>query len=315
MKQIKTFTFLLSSLLLIGCVSSVSNSSFNSDSQPSSSLTSNNTSISSENLPQFLITFISNAEVSIEPILTSYLTLPPHVNNDPYVLEAWYYERDFTNVVIFPLTVTENITIYAHWVTSSSGLNYRLNSNNDGYIVESYAGNAYQVAIPNFYEGLAIKELGDYVFYENGSLISVSLPNSLTKIGFAAFKNATSIETISLPSSLQIIAGDAFSGASNLKNINLDATSLTTIASNAFEGTTLSSITLPNSITELDSRSFANISTLTSVTILATTPPLVFPSSFDSTNSNLKIYVPQTALSSYQTSSYWSPYINKLHSI
>ncbi len=294
-----------------------------STSTPSSSeppTTSTSTPISSETpstepMEVFLVTFVTNAPTTIAPLITNYLASPPLITNEPYVLEAWYFDAAFTNIVVFPYQVTHDITLYAHWVESSPGLNYALNNTGTGYVIESYSGNAYQVLIPAYINSLPVVEIGAYAFYENGAVTSVLLPETLTKIGYAAFKNMPGLMSIELPTSLRIIASDAFSGAVKLTTINFAETALEEIGANAFENTKLTGITLPSTIKELGARTFANVTTLHSVTILATTPPVCFHSTFDNANLTLKIYVPASALNAYLASPYWKSYWQIINAI
>ena len=58
------------------------------------------------------------------------------------------------------------------------------------------------------------------------SLSKITLPNKLTKIGWAAFQDCTMLNSISLPSSLIEIGLFAFDGCENLKQIIIDTYNL-----------------------------------------------------------------------------------------
>ncbi|MGX9340622.1 leucine-rich repeat domain-containing protein [Mycoplasma sp. 128] len=67
------------------------------------------------------------------------------------------------------------------------------------------------------------------------------------------------IENIILPASLQKIGDRAFYNVSALKNVDFSkATSLSSIGSNAFEGTSIENIQLPESLTQIGSEAFEN---------------------------------------------------------
>lgn len=276
-------------------------------SETSSQSSNPSSSASSVSFPSFTVTFVTNATATLSPVTTSVIDFPPAVSNDPYMLEGWYLDAGLTQVVVFPYTVTAAVTLYAKWIEGTPGINFQINASSNGYIAESYGGNATQIAIPASYQGLPVVELGAYLFYDNGAITSVGLPSTLKTIGYGAFKNAVGLTSIVLPNSVTDLASDAFAGATNLATISF-STSLFVIGNNAFENTKLSNIQLPASLTEINARSFANNALLQSVTLLGTNPPLRFPSSFENCHSALRFRVPSQALATYQADSSWSAF-------
>lgn len=98
-------------------------------------------------------------------------------------------------------------------------------------------------------------------------LTSVTLPNTITTIGSAAFGNCSRLSTITIPNSVTSIGDGAFEYCSELTSITL-SDSLTAINTWAFYGCTgLASITIPNSVTLIDYDAFRNCTGLTSVTL------------------------------------------------
>ncbi len=326
--RIKSLSIMMITLLLVSCGSAssldstpissptsgetsdsapISTTSVTTQSDITSQLPSEATSIPTTSHPAFIVSFVTNATATLDPVTTSYLEFPPSVTNDPLVLEGWYLDAAFTQVVTFPYRVTSNVTLYAKWITGTSGFNYIINSQSNGYIVDSYAGNAIQVVIPASHQGLPVVELGAYLFYENGSLIQVTIPSTVQLIGYAAFKHATSLTSISIPNSVTHIDSDAFSGAANLSTMTL-SNSLQVIGNNAFEGTKITTITLPSTLSEIHARAFADNPLLQTVNLNGLTPPLRFPSSFENCHANLRYKVLSSALNTYQTNEYWQAY-------
>jgi hypothetical protein len=265
--------------------------------------------------PQYLVTFITNCDTELDPIMTSYIETMPLLENGDLTLEGWFFDDVFTQYVNFPLFVDHAMTLYAHWITASEGFFYTPTLDGLGYIVESYVGNATSIALPATYNSKPVLEIGEYLFYNNGSLISIVLPSQLKTIGLAAFKNATSLTSIVLPSTVTTIGADAFSGAIALASVNFSA-SLQTIGNNAFEWcASLTAVDLPANLTDINTRAFADNDALTSVTLRALTPPLRFDSSFANTPSGLRYYVPSSVLSTYRQNAYWSAYADVILSI
>ena len=63
--------------------------------------------------------------------------------------------------------------------------------------------------------------IDDYAFSECSSLTSITIPNSITSIGYYAFYGCSSLTSITIPNSVTSIGEDAFRGCSSLESITL----------------------------------------------------------------------------------------------
>jgi len=98
------------------------------------------------------------------------------------------------------------------------------------------------------------------------SLTSVTIPDSVTSIGYGAFRNCTSLKSVIIPSSVTEIGQNAFSRCTGLTSVTIPS-GVTSIKDCAFEScTSLTSITIPSSVTEIGQNAFSNCTRLTSVT-------------------------------------------------
>ena len=151
--------------------------------------------------------------------------------------------------------------------------------------VTSIGNNAFQgcsgltsVTIPN-----SVTSIEDYAFSGCSGLTSITIPNSVSIINEHAFASCSKLTTLKLPDNLQLIKKETFSGCRKLKSVTIPAT-VEVIYQNAFNG----------------------CNSLESVKVLAETPPFLYDNSFS--NYNIPLYVPESAIEAYQTTSPWSKF-------
>lgn len=111
-----------------------------------------------------------------------------------------------------------------------------------------------------------VTTLGYAVFRDCESLTRVTLPEGLAEIGTYAFHNCTQLETINLPDGLTKIGQCAFYGCRSLERIVLPDT-VTEIAARAFVATGLREIAIPDSVQVLGERIFGDCARLSSFTV------------------------------------------------
>lgn len=185
--------------------------------------------------------------------------------------------------------------------------------------------------------------IGEHAFYECSTLTSISIPDSITKIGTAAFgESLTSVYITDLAAWCAIQFSDASANplfhAGNLYLNNELVTDLvipegiTAINSYAFGmWSGLTSVTMPDSVTTIGNHAFYSCSALTTATIGSgvtkigdyvflgcaaltkiyckpTTPPTLGASVFSWIAANATIYVPSASVETYQAATNWSSY-------
>ena len=155
-------------------------------------------------------------------------------------------------------------------------LYYKITSNSDMTVILSKAeSSAQNVEIPKYViingEKYAVTEIGSEVFDNmyppyNG-LKSIIIPNSVTTIGYAAFRSCEKLKSLTIPNSVTSIGSSSFSGCSGLTSLTIP-NSVTSIGNYAFSGCSgLTSLTIPNSVTSIGESAFYGCSGLTSLTI------------------------------------------------
>ena len=116
--------------------------------------------------------------------------------------------------------------------------------------------------IPN-----SVTSIGWYAFKGCTGLTSIEIPNSVTSIGWDAFSGCTGLTSIEIPNSVTSIEGSAFYGCTGLTSVEIP-NSVTSIGSHAFRYCTgLTSVVIPNSVTTIGNEAFEDCTGLTSVFI------------------------------------------------
>lgn len=133
--------------------------------------------------------------------------------------------------------------------------------------IQKYIGTADEAIIPREIEGKEVVTIGSRAF-ENSTVRTILLPDTLKSIGERAFLQCTALESIDLSmSSMTQIGKYAFYGCSALRNVTF-GDNITRIADYAFyKCISLEKAHLPKSLTTLGTGAFAYCTWLRSVTI------------------------------------------------
>lgn len=132
----------------------------------------------------------------------------------------------------------------------SGDFTYSVLSDNTAQIT-GYSGTAANLIVPDKLDGYTVTEIGKLCFSGNITLVSLKLPDTVTRIGTKAFAYCTNLASINYPLHLES-AGDYYNGGY------------------LFDGTRISSITVPEGVTELPSYVFQGAYMLTEVQLPTT---------------------------------------------
>lgn len=213
--------------------------------------------------------------------------------------------------------------------------------NENGYLFYTYNGTNYllgydgtdtELTLPANYNGQSY-EIYNYAFYKYSSLTRVTIPDSVTSIGYDAFAFCSSLASVTIGNSVTSIGSSAFYDCTSLTSITI-GNNVTSIGSYAFRGCiSLASIVIPDSVTSIGLSSFGDCDILTSVTIgsgvtsignwafdgcssltlmtlRSTIPPTLGSSAIPSTIQ--EIHVPINSVTAYKTASGWSEFASKI---
>ena len=143
---------------------------------------------------------------------------------------------------------------------------YAINAKNEITITGRNLFSSSFLDIPSTIEGKIVTTIGKSAF-EDSSLKSITIPNSVTTIGEDAFENCYSLTSITIPDSVTTIGESAFRSCDSLISITIP-NSVTTIGEFAFGNcNSLKSITIPDSVISIGAYAFYDCDSLTSITI------------------------------------------------
>lgn len=161
-----------------------------------------------------------------------------------------------------------------------------------------------------------LKEIGDYAFYST-ALTSVNIPQSVSSIGKGSFSNCASLKSFTgryASDGGRILLKDdtvyAFA-PSGLTEYSIPD-GVKNIADNAFFSCSkMQYFTVPTSVKTVGAEAFRYCTSLKSMEFQPYTPPTAGNRMLDNTN-NCDIFVPKSALSTYQQANVWHGYASRI---
>lgn len=202
---------------------------------------------------QYTVTFVNEGQIIYQDTVdygssASYVGETPTKEDESgiyYVFREWDISLD---------CITDNVTATALYDDFMYGATYTLNSEENGYILSAYdytdvdPNNSMvrylDLKIPQTYNGLPIVEIGNDVFGNYKYLSSVTIPNTIEKIGDGAFANTQGFPCRNIK----------FQENSNLKYIGARAFSQ---LSTTHGTSTLFNLVIPKSVIEIGDYAFA----------------------------------------------------------
>lgn len=121
-------------------------------------------------------------------------------------------------------------------------------------ILYDYNGSGSSVVVPSGVTKIACRF--EEAFAERSDITSITIPEGVTEIGYAAFASCVALKEVKLPSTLKKLGAGAFWGCTSLEKVVIPA-GVTALEDQMFWGcTALKDVTLPASITSIDSLCF-----------------------------------------------------------
>ena len=179
-------------------------------------------------------------------------------------MEKWETDEDSSEAVKDKPEQKEDESPYQTGF-QSGGYTYYVQEDGSACIT-NYKGLGYVLNLPKELNGHAVKRIGRGAF-ANRSMVSITLPDTLTAIGDGAFERCSSLGSIKLPDGMTAIGDRAFSGCHSLRSIQLPA-GIKAIGDEAFDRcSSLDNVELPDTLIAIGDRAFGGCRSLQSMTI------------------------------------------------
>lgn len=110
-----------------------------------------------------------------------------------------------------PAPESDTTPVHTETETTTDETSFTYEIHNGGAVILSYKGTARHVAVPSQLDGHPVTAIGDSAF-KNTDVVSVTLPDTVTSVGWFAFYGCQSLKAVVIPASVSRIDYAAFDG-------------------------------------------------------------------------------------------------------
>lgn len=161
----------------------------------------------------------------------------------------------------------ENPFLCEFTLTDGSSVKIKDTNNTRNSLHNSYTS-PYRTTLQHAEIGKLCTYIDVGAFNNCSELTSITIPNSVIRIGASAFSACTSHTAVIIPESVTEICKGAFGYCSKLANVTIPE-SVTSIGEYAFEVCNFETVTIPSNITSIGNGTFSGCTKLTSIEIPA----------------------------------------------
>ena len=150
------------------------------------------------------------------------------------------------------------------FVLSDDGLSYRVAGM--GTCTDT------DIIIPEKYNDLPVTDIKDLAFENQTELQRVTIPSTVLRIGFSAFRFCYNLESVYIEQGVTVIEKEAFRDCGRLNNIHIPP-SVTAIRNAAFANCgTFTELTIPHSVKTIEDQAFSGCNALLKIEVKPANP-------------------------------------------
>ncbi|MBR3879193.1 MAG: leucine-rich repeat protein, partial [Clostridia bacterium] len=113
-----------------------------------------------------------------------------------YTFGGWYTDVELT--VPYLPEISSSVTIYAHWLEETKASDFTYDGA-DEYTILGYQGQGASITVPAYIGGKPVRRIIDGAFADNKTITDVVIPDTVNRIGYAAFAGCTALKNITVP--------------------------------------------------------------------------------------------------------------------
>lgn len=189
----------------------------------------------------------------------------PITSKEGYVFYGWYLDPELKfPFVAEPIIPAFTLHLYAKWEPSNHWI-YQVRENRIS--ITGFIGTPSVLEIPSVINNKIVSRIEEEAFLNYTSLTKVIIPDTVTYIGRAAFKDCNNLQEIILSNNIAEITKELFYGCSRLNKIDLPPM-IRLIGDGAFYGClNLQEVHFSNELVEIGENAFRNCEQLVSINL------------------------------------------------
>ena len=166
------------------------------------------------------------------------------------------------------------LTVYAGWTNEDDGQPFTWQAADgadptNGIEVTGYRGKRRYMVVPDLIDGYTVVGIADGAFEGNGTIVTASLPVTLTRIGDRAFAGCVRLTSVDVPDAVEAVGREAFRGCARLQRAGFgEGSALASLGELALaDCPSLRSLRLGRLVGEFDGSALLGDTALTSVSV------------------------------------------------
>ena len=146
------------------------------------------------------LTYVTNGGEEIAAQTYRYqqtLVVATPVRTD-YTFGGWFTDATLSTAYDIAPTLNADTTIYAYWTEENKPTDFTY-SGTSSITVSAYNGTSTTMWIPAYIGGVPVTKISSSAFKNETEILKVTLPNTITSLGYGIFEDCTSIEELTIP--------------------------------------------------------------------------------------------------------------------